>query len=78
EFFNNSKEFELDSVPMEGDIMLWEGHVGIVSQVYENGKIKLIHASWSKQAIAETKPNTVEATKGYIERPFIGFFRPRE
>ena len=77
-FFNNSKEFELDSVPMEGDIMLWEGHVGIVSQVYENGKIRLLHVSWSKQAIAETKPNTVEATKGYIERPFIGFFRPRE
>ena len=77
-FFNNPDVFKADSTPIEGDIMLWEGHVGIVSQVSENGSIRLTHASWKNKAITETKPNTIEATKGYIKKPFLGFFRPAE
>jgi len=80
-FLNNPEMFDKSmSDPRPGDIVLWRGdgggHTGIVSEVDDNGRIKMIHAAGVDYGVVEDK--NFKQVKDRDGQPFQGFFRPRE
>ena len=76
-YLSDTKKFESSAdKPQVGDIALWEGHTGIVSEVDENGNIKLIHARGKDKLSTESGLTTKEKLGG--GKTFVGFFRPKE
>jgi RHS repeat-associated protein len=73
-YFGNKRQFNHSSVPEVGDIALWDGHVGIVSSVDKNGKIKLIHAR-GKGKLAQENPNYATPEQ-YRDSDFYGYYHP--
>ena len=73
EFLKNEKTFEHSDTPTVGDIAVWEGHVGIVSDV-DGSKIKLIHARGSNKNSAENS-FCIEPSD-YRTSIFHGYFHP--
>ena len=51
--FEDEKKFKHSESPEVGDIALWDGHVGVVTEVGDNGKIKLTHARGAGKLAAE-------------------------
>jgi RHS repeat-associated protein len=74
-FFSDSKSFihTLDD-PKPGDIALWNGHVGLVTEVASGGKIKLIHARGVGKDVKEN-PYAI-LPKQYRDSKFYGYYRP--
>jgi hypothetical protein len=75
-FLDNTENFEFSSdKPQIGDIAVWDGHVGIVTGVSEDGtKIKLTHAR-GKDKPAQENPYAIEPSK-YRASTFYGYYRP--
>lgn len=74
-FLDNNEKFEFSTTPKVGDIAAWDGHVGIVTEVGENGNIKLTHARGKDKLSAENR----YASKPEKYRPgskFYGYYRP--
>jgi len=67
--FAHSKE-----VPKVGDIALWEGHVGIVSEVGKNNTIRLVHAAGVGKISFENK-YAIKPSQ-YRLGTFYGYYRP--
>jgi RHS repeat-associated protein len=67
--FSHSKD-----KPQVGDIAVWEGHVGIVTLVDKNGKIKLTHARGVGK-LSQENPHFA-TPKQYRNSTFYGYFRP--
>ena len=74
EFLNHSDKFTFSDHPHPGDIALWKGHVGIVSEVSKDDRYKLIHAANPKSGSLENPHFT---TSNVYAKDFIGFFRPK-
>jgi hypothetical protein len=60
--------------PRAGDIALWEGHVGIVSDVDAHNKFKMIHATGGNRLSVENKYFTTP--EKYRSGKFYGYYRP--
>ncbi|MBO9675443.1 MAG: hypothetical protein J7577_18485, partial [Sphingobacteriaceae bacterium] len=73
-YFGNRKQFNHSKTPEIGDIALWDGHVGIVSGVDKNNKIKLIHAR-GKGKLAQENPNFATPEQ-YRDSEFYGYYHP--
>ena len=75
-FLNNSIVFEHSNSPEVGDIAAWDGHVGIVTGVGDNGTIKLTHARGAGKLSAENRyaisPETYKP-----DAEFYGYYRPK-
>ncbi len=74
-FFFDEAKFENDFTPQIGDVAGWEGHWGIVSDVDNNGNIKLTHAANQKKGAIENG-SFIPPSK-YSSGKFLGFFRPK-
>jgi len=74
-FLSNTEVFEhsMDN-PQVGDIAMWKGHVGIVTGVGEDGKIKLTHARGKGKLSKENK--YAIAPEDYRDSEFYGYYRP--
>jgi RHS repeat-associated protein len=74
-YFDNSGKFEHSDNAQVGDVAVWKGHVGIVTEVGENGTIKLTHARGegknSKENGYAIKPEQYKNSK------FYGYYRPK-
>ena len=73
-YFDNKDKFISSAEPQVGDIAVWEGHVGVVTEVGEDGKIKLTHARGEKKLSMEN-PETISPEK-YRKSTFYGYYRP--
>ncbi|MBE0640283.1 MAG: hypothetical protein IH598_17345 [Bacteroidales bacterium] len=73
-YFDNKDQFILSSDPQVGDIAVWNGHVGVVTVVGEDGKIKLAHARGEKKLSIEN-PEAISPEK-YRKSEFYGYYRP--
>jgi hypothetical protein len=75
-FLDDKKKFSFSTNnPKPGDIAVWEGHVGIVSEVGTNGTFKLIHAR-GKGKLSGENPTAITPE---IYRPgatFYGYYHP--
>jgi RHS repeat-associated protein len=77
-YLEDDKKFDhtaADGTPKVGDIAVWDGHVGIVSEVDKNGKFKLVHAAGKGKGVLEN-PHFTTADK-YRSSTFHGFYRPK-
>ena len=77
-FFDDDSKFEhteATGTPKVGDFAVWEGHVGIVSEVDSEGKFKLIHAPGVGKKVNENK-YAIKANQ-YRDSKFYGFYRPK-
>ena len=76
EYFDNKDQFvHSENKPQVGDIAVWEGHVGIVTGVSSDGKIKLTHARGAGKLSSE---NPYEILPGqYRKSEFYGYYRPK-
>ena len=75
-FFSNKTQFVKDVKPKSGDIALWRGHVGIVSEVGKNDTVKIIHAR-GKGNLSGENPTCIPVTQYKRDAEFLGYFRPR-
>jgi len=73
-FLDNKSKFEHSDKPQVGDIALWEGHVGIVTGVDKDGKIKVTHAR-GKGKLSQENPYFI-TPKQYRDASFYGYYRP--
>jgi hypothetical protein len=74
-FFDNKEQFEhTDNEPQVGDIAVWNGHVGVVSAIGDDGKFKLIHARGEGKLSKEN--SEYAAAEDYRDSEFYGFYRP--
>ena len=79
DFFFDETKFQNDFTPQEGDIVFWENHVGLVTEVSKDGKAKVIQASFRKKKVIEAVVfRPVDRIKGFATGSFYGFFRPKE
>lgn len=69
DLFAHSKE-----IPKVGDIALWEGHVGIVSEIGKNNTVKLVHAAGAGKVSLENK-YAIKPSQ-YRSGTFYGYYRP--
>lgn len=60
--------------PQAGDVALWDGHVGIVSEVGKGNTIRLVHASGKGKLSGENK-YAISPAK-YRSGTFYGYYRP--
>jgi RHS repeat-associated protein len=76
---SNTKLFvkDPDDKPQEGDIALWEGHVGIVSHVGKDGKFTLIHAPRPGKYTNENGSDISASQYVGAGETFIGFYHPK-
>jgi RHS repeat-associated protein len=74
-FLSNEEMFEHSMTPEVGDIAVWDGHVGIVTSVDENGKFKLAHAR-GKGKLSSENGYHINASQ-YRTSKFHGFYRPK-
>lgn len=74
-FLDNNEKFEFSTTPKVGDIAVWDGHVGIVTEVGENGNIKLTHARGTGKFSAEN-PYAIAPEKYRPGSKFFGYYRP--
>lgn len=75
ELVSNEDAFVKSNIPQEGDIAVWEGHVGIVTSVNEEGNFKLSHARGDGKLSAENSSHTT--VQKYRKSTFLGFYHPR-
>ena len=76
-FLGNTDKFEhSDKEPEVGDIALWNGHTGIVTEVEKGGKIKLTHARGVGKDSKEN-PYAILPSQ-YGDSEFYGYYRPKE
>ena len=72
-YLQNDEKFEFSQTAKIGDIAAWDGHFGIVTEVGDDGKIKLTHArgvgKLAKENAWAIKPEQYRSN-------FIGYFRP--
>lgn len=74
EFFFDETKFQNDFTPQEGDIVFWENHVGLVTEVSKDGKAKVIQASFRQKKVIETVAFCpVDRLKGFATGSFYGF-----
>ena len=76
-FLDDKKKFEYSNTPEIGDIAAWDGHVGIVTAVGEDGKIKLTHARGVGKLASENQ-YAIEPEKYRSGSKFYGYYRPIE
>ena len=62
------------TIPKVGDIALWKGHVGIVSEVGKNNTFRLVHAAGAGKLSLENK-YAIEPGQ-YRSGTFYGYYRP--
>jgi RHS repeat-associated protein len=74
-YLSDTDKFTHSDSPQPGDIALWEGHTGIVTEVDANGNFKLAHARGSGKLSLEN-PNFTTADKYRPGAKFLGFYRP--
>jgi len=78
-FLGNKNVFDNDMIPQVGDIVLWRGkeggHTGIVSQVNEDGEVKLIHAAGIRRGVVEDEK--FEKLGNREGQTFHGYYRPK-
>lgn len=73
-YFEKNKFSKSKTNPKVGDIALWEGHTGIVTDVDKNGKFKLAHAR-GKGKLSQENPHFTIASV-YNSSTFLGFYHP--
>jgi len=74
-YFDNTEQFEhSENEPQVGDIAVWKGHVGVVTEVGEDGKIKLTHARGSGK-LSKENPYAISPEE-YRDSEFYGYYRP--
>lgn len=74
EFFFDETKFQNDFTPQEGDIVFWENHVGLVTEVSKDGKAKVIQASFrQKKGIETVVFCPVDRIKGFATGSFYVF-----
>lgn len=73
-YFGNKNQFIHSESPKAGDIALWNGHVGIVSSVDKNGRVKLIHARGYRKLASES--SVYLPVEKYRDSEFYGYYRP--
>ena len=71
---NDNSKFIKSEDPQMGDIALWEGHIGIVSDVDKDGRIKLIHAKGTYYGVVEEE--SFQYVDEITKKDFEGFYRP--
>ena len=77
EFFSNEEQFiHSEDEPLEGDIAVWAGHVGVVTGVNGVGEIKLTHARGINKPSMENPGFTTPS--GYRNSKFYGYYRPKQ
>lgn len=72
-FLSDKTKFEHSDIAKVGDIAVWEGHVGIVSEV-DSDKIKLIHARGKTKTSNENSIPILPSQ--YRNSKFLGYYRP--
>jgi hypothetical protein len=72
-YFEKEK-FSKSAKPKAGDIALWEGHTGIVTEVDKNGQFKLA-AGRGTGKLSRENPNFTTASV-YNTSTFLGFYHP--
>ncbi|MEY1639109.1 RHS repeat-associated core domain-containing protein [Tenuifilum osseticum] len=73
-YFDNKDKFISSADPQVGDIAVWKGHVGVVTEVGEDGKIKLTHARGAGKLSMEN-PYAIYPEQ-YRDSEFYGYYRP--
>ncbi|MCJ8212052.1 DUF6443 domain-containing protein [Mucilaginibacter sp. RS28] len=73
-FFADSRKFIHSNTAHVGDIALWKGHVGLVSEVDKSGRIRLIHARGIGKLALENK--YFATPEQYRDSEFYGYYRP--
>jgi RHS repeat-associated protein len=73
-FLDNKQQFVHSQTPQVGDIAVWDGHVGIVTSVDKDGKIKLTHARGAGK-LAQENPYHITSQQ-YRSSTFHGYYRP--
>ncbi|NMC33977.1 MAG: CHAP domain-containing protein, partial [Veillonellaceae bacterium] len=73
-YFDNKDKFINSADPQVGDIAVWKGHVGVVTEVGEDGKIKLTHARGAGK-LSKENPYAISPEQ-YRDSEFYGYYRP--
>jgi len=73
-YFDNKDKFISSADPQVGDIAVWKGHVGVVTEVGEDGKIKLTHARGAGK-LSKENPYAISPEQ-YRDSEFYGYYRP--
>ena len=76
EFLSNNEIFEKSDKPQVGDVALWNGHTGIVSDIDSKGKIKLIHAA--RPGVKSNENPNFTTKEQMAGENFVGYFRPKK
>ncbi len=79
DFFNNSTEWHKSETPKSGDIVLWDGHTGVVeSYNNETKEITVIHATkYKKKSGGSVESVVVEKySLKYYKKKEAFFYRP--
>ncbi|MDX9697645.1 MAG: RHS repeat-associated core domain-containing protein [Bacteroidales bacterium] len=75
-FLDNTDKFEhTDNSPQVGDIALWKGHTGIVTDVDKNGNIKIAHAKSTKDGVVEE--SEFKSSSQISSKEFYLYYRPK-
>jgi|GEM_PF-1546603 len=74
-FLSNEEVFAHSTTPEVGDVAVWEGHVGIVTDVDKDGKFKLTHARGQGKVSIENAWHITASQ--YRTSKFYGFYRPK-
>ena len=74
-YLGNADKFTFSDKAQVGDIALWEGHVGIVTEVGKDGKIKLAHETHPGGESSENR-TAIPPEKYHPSGKFIGYYRP--
>jgi RHS repeat-associated protein len=74
QFLYDKSIFSHSNTAKVGDFALWEGHVGIVTEVGKNGTIKLAHARGVGKLSGENGYAILPSD--YVNSTFYGYYRP--
>jgi RHS repeat-associated protein len=73
DYLSNSDKFEHSSTPEKGDIAVWKGHVAVVTEVHENGKVDFVMARGKGKESKEFKSTSPEKLN---KNTFYGYYHP--
>jgi hypothetical protein len=73
-FLANKQQLVHSQTPQVGDVAVWDGHVGIVTSVDKDGKVKLTHARGAGK-LAQENPYHITPQQ-YRSSKFHGYYRP--
>jgi len=79
-FFNDSKKFHKSETPISGDVVLWNGHTGIVKDYdSETKKVTVVHATKyeNKDGTSVESVVTEKYKLSYYKKKKANFYRPK-